>query len=342
MTAIAPAQSPSSPKEPDSITMLNLEGAHYKIFAFIQQPDGSRTYLSTQSFTPENLDKIRELAGGVLKAHDCRRLSLKEAPYEIKKIDAYGLTKTDGAVISHDFDLAPIAPPSFIDKVSSSLAKAGKPVQSSAIKTRDIWNALEGVVHQEMGSKKDITRPTSQASRPPETVHAVAVNTQNTRHLDWYEEIPGPRKIRLIDDILNKCCCSPAGIHRKIWERFESQYGPASEVIKALEAERNSLKRHHDVPTTTIPVAIRAEANSLIAEAQSQSPPLSDENIRNKVNFLMHKEFLRKEGLLRLSRQRAIREGVAIEEWDQDWAQHHFADDLRRFISVLSEWLDQY
>ncbi len=374
-TPISQSLSNPSPSANQGYLMnLSLGGTDYKIYAYFQDSNGVKTYLPT-TLDSQNLEKIRNLTWGLFNAHDCRRKSLNEAPYEIKTLDARGLIKSDNSIVSHDFNIAPISPPFFTNQMVDSLSRAGRPIQASAIKAQDIWNTLEEVLRREAGQNHSpnparmdtaTTNPISQppisnsspppistltppqpsnpnpVQQPPPTYRPPLNSVDlDLRDLDynqqnWYDQIPAPQKLRIINDIL--AFRTPGGgIYERVWNRFAQLATPSVSTLQLMEQEKTRLVRTLLHAPSQIPREIRSQANQII-ESFHRSLPQSQ--LRDLVEALIRQEFERKQELFQRIREQAIAEGTVIEGWDRDWAQHHYLDDDRRFIQALAGWLD--
>ncbi len=103
-TASQPA--PASTPKPGHVCTLALKSGNYKVYVYIQETDGTKTYLPA-NFDPQSFEKVRSLTWGLLNAHDAQRQSLNEAPYELKGMNTQGLIKKDDTMVSHDFLIQP-------------------------------------------------------------------------------------------------------------------------------------------------------------------------------------------------------------------------------------------
>ncbi len=180
---------------------------------------------------------------------------------------------------------------------------------------------------------------------PATTIYkpAVTATTLNLKDLpleqrDWYERIPDRAKLRIITDILEVRGYS-GGVHEKVWKLFESKVPGQhpSAVVDLLTREQRQLDVRCRAMPSPIPISIRQEAEQLL-EAFHQE--VAEEALQDKILSLMQKEFARKEQLFQCVREQAVAEGVAIEDWDIQWAQYHFIESNYRFAQALARWLD--
>jgi hypothetical protein len=116
----------------------------YRLYAYLENADGSKTELS-----PETLDKITNLATGLLKAHEFKL----NTTIEQCRIDRAGLSITDGALYSHNFAIHPLD-----SALAISLCEKIDFQNVSALKAQDVWSAIE-----QLGIDS-ICRPTSSTS----------------------------------------------------------------------------------------------------------------------------------------------------------------------------------
>lgn len=125
------------------IDTFSGQSGTYKVFAYIKNPDGSRTYLPADG-NPEVTKKVRTLAKALFEAHEAKQEKEKAPHYEIKKIDAQGLIKTDNSIVSHDFKIQPVSP-----KLATQMETVlGGITQADTVKAQDIWEAFEATVRQ--------------------------------------------------------------------------------------------------------------------------------------------------------------------------------------------------
>lgn len=150
MAATSISRSPTTPTEPGFIMSLSLGGSSYKVLAYFEEASGAKTYLPS---TIDSLarDKIRDLTYSLLNAHDFRRTSQNQPPYDIKTVDAKGLMKTDNTLISHDFHVAPFVTPTLANLMVTALTSAGNPMLISDIKAQHIWDTMEGYIRRSVG-----------------------------------------------------------------------------------------------------------------------------------------------------------------------------------------------
>jgi hypothetical protein len=134
----------SAALEPGYVSTVSLKSGNYKIFVYIEQADGSKTYLPPH-FDAQTLEKVKNLTVGLLNAHDTRRLSLNEDPYDIQALDASGLIKKDNSVISHDFLIQPVSI-ELANQMTDDLTLLGKTAEASTIKATDLWCTMEEVI----------------------------------------------------------------------------------------------------------------------------------------------------------------------------------------------------
>ena len=146
--------------DPTVLMTLSFGGHNYQIFAYIEENNGIKTYLSSHT-DPQAIAKIRDLTLGLLDAHDLRRQSLNEAPYDLKRLDAKGLTKADNTTISHDFLIQPLSPV-VADQMTNAISSTGHPIQASTVKANDVWVSMEEIIRREMGRpNQSVQCPTS-------------------------------------------------------------------------------------------------------------------------------------------------------------------------------------
>jgi hypothetical protein len=186
---------------------------------------------------------------------------------------------------------------------------------------------------------------TPPAPAPATTIFkpAVTATTLNLKDLpleqrDWYERIPDRAKLRIITDILEIRGYS-GGVHEKVWKLFESKVPGQRPVaiIDLLTREQRQLDVRCRAMPSAIPISIRQEGEQFLDAFHQE---VADEALQEKILSLMQKEFARKEHLFQCIRQQAVEEGVAIENWDEQWAQYHFIESNYRFAQALARWLD--
>jgi hypothetical protein len=166
--------------EPGYVTTLTVGGRVYQIFACIEEPNGTKNYLPSNC-NPQTFEKIQSLTSGLINAHDARRQSLNEAPYDLKMLDVRGLMKADNTLVSHDFLIQPVSL-LIADQMASAISLAGQPMQAPAVKAIDIWTTMEELIQNEIGGTSRPAQlpiqniptpssplPTSTNSTPPET-----------------------------------------------------------------------------------------------------------------------------------------------------------------------------
>ncbi len=159
--------------DPGYVMTLTLGDSDYQVFAYIEGENGTKNYLPS-TCEPQAFEKIRGLTWGLLNAHDSRRSSLNEAPYEIKAVDARGLVKADGTSVSHDFLIQPVST-LVANQVASAISLAGHPMQAAAVKAQDVWTTMEEIIRREMdrpaqpvqlGTSTTTNSPTSNFTPP--------------------------------------------------------------------------------------------------------------------------------------------------------------------------------
>lgn len=166
--------------EPGYVTTLTVGGRVYQIFACIEEPNGTKNYLPSNC-NPQTFEKIQSLTSGLINAHEARRQSLNEAPYDLKMLDVRGLMKADNTLVSHDFLIQPVSL-LIADQMASAISLAGQPMQAPAVKAIDIWTTMEELIQNEIGGTSRPAQlpiqniptpssplPTSTNSTPPET-----------------------------------------------------------------------------------------------------------------------------------------------------------------------------
>lgn len=353
-------------QDPGFLMNMDINGGSYKLIAFVQEANGTKTYLP-DTLNPQALEKVKELAWGLFNAHDSRRKSLKEDAYAIHGIDARGLIKKDNTVISHDFTLSPVTPPTFPNQMAETLTRVGRPMQPAALKAKDIWDGLSDFVQKERGNRSPSTTSsssapssttatsTSSASSSTSTSSAQTPNPPappvvsfdlppagypvTSTHLDlrglrfdtpnWYDQIPPRVKLRIVDDCLNIRAPS-GGVWAKVWNHFNNGTAP---VLERLREEKQRLEGTCRTVPTQITPFIRRQSEQLI---DAHRRPVSNFELIGQINNLMGQDFPRKDELYDYIRQQAQAEGFHI----HDWARQHFLEDSRHFVQALSRWLD--
>lgn len=175
------------------------------------------------------------------------------------------------------------------------------------------------------------------AYRAPVTATDLNLRGIDLNHSDWYDRIPDRAKLRIVNDIL-ECRCPVGGIYERVWKLFETKARSlSSSVIGLLSQEKRQLSlRCRALPSTLSPF-IRQEASQIIETFYQNSSQIETQE---KILALMEKEFARKEQLWQYVREQAEAEGVAIADWDHQWAQYHYLENTRRYIHALARWLD--
>jgi hypothetical protein len=345
---------------------LKLGSNDYQIFAYTRNGDRTKNYLPS-SCNPQLLERIRSLTWGLLNAHEARRGSLNEAPFEINTIDVSGLKKRDNTYASHDFLIQPLSAGT-ADQMASAVTLAGHPMQAAAVKAQDVYNTLNQTYRQAMGQTPQPThlstapsstpphpqppQSNSQIPAPPAPIEAPIIPLQQapapltdptlrgppSEEQTWYDRIPLRSKLRILTDILNGRA-SQGGIYEKVWKLFESKVRaqPGFPLLALMEREKREVALRCRTLPSPIPAAIRNEANQIITAYQQH---LAEEAIQEKIVTLMEKEFERKEQLFQYIQQQAQAEGVVIEDWDTHWSQHHFIENTYHFSQAVARWLD--
>jgi hypothetical protein len=198
--------------EPGYVTTLTVGGRVYQIFACIEEPNGTKNYLPSNC-NPQTFQKIQDLTSGLINAHDARRQSLNEAPYDLKMLDITGLMKADNTLVSHDFFIQPVSP-SIADQMASAISLADQPMQAAAVKAIDIWTTMEKLIQNEIGGTSrpaqvpiqniptpSSSLPTSTDSTPPETNQPTppppstnSTRTETNQHTPASPPLPTPRR----------------------------------------------------------------------------------------------------------------------------------------------------
>jgi hypothetical protein len=155
--------------DPGYVMTLMLGGSDYQVFAYIEGENGTKNYLPS-TCSPEVFEKIRGLTWGLLNAHDSRRSSLNEKPFEMKAVNARGLNKADGTTVSHDFLIQPVST-LVADQMASAISLAGHPMQAAAVKAQDVWTTMEEIIRREMGLPTQPVQLGTTSSTNPPTPH---------------------------------------------------------------------------------------------------------------------------------------------------------------------------
>ncbi len=172
MPAITPPNAYAVPTEPGYIMTLRLGSNDYQIFAYTRNGDGTKNYLPS-SCNPQVFERIRGLTWGLINAHEARRASLNEAPFEINTINTSGLKKRDNNCASHDFLIQPLSSVT-ADQMASAITLAGQPMQAGAVKAQDVYNTLNQTYRQALGQ----TPHHQQLSPPPPVSTTPLAQTQ--------------------------------------------------------------------------------------------------------------------------------------------------------------------
>jgi hypothetical protein len=339
--------------QPGYINTVSFRGARYKIFAYVEEADGRKRYLPDHC-DPQTMEKVRTLVNGLFNAHDSRLHGANEASCEIQGMDARGLLRRDNTVVSHDFNIQPYSQ-QIAEQMTNTLSLYGRNVQPATIKALDLWNTLDDAIR----SGVNAPAPSPQATPPPPPPSNNAIpnpappNAPNTppppsapptsidldlgnvdlQQPNWYEQIPLRTKLRIVRDVASGT--SPlGGVYAQVWNHFAT----GRDALSALKSEEKRLTRasQEQLPSA-IPPQTRQKAEHIYEAFKRRREALY---LRQKAEELMSSDFPRKETLYRRIREQALAEGKRIEEWDQQWAEYHYAEDPRLFVQALARWLD--
>lgn len=174
------------------------------------------------------------------------------------------------------------------------------------------------------------------------------LNGSDLNQDDWYENLNAPLKLRIVREMTNSER-TPAGmIYEKVWKHFEAkaqelkQNNPLSwaTALTLLKKEKKRLakqSRRVQATPSKIKPAVRQKLKN-INKAYKQGS--SEIKIQQKIESLMTgEEFEQKEQLFNRIRNQAEKENIAIEGWDEKWAENHYKEDPRRFILAADQWL---
>jgi hypothetical protein len=322
--------------EPGYVSTVSVKGKRYKIFVYLEASDGSKTYLPSD-FDPQTLKKVKALTEGLLNAHASQHPALDGASLEIQGLDATGLIQTDNTTLSHDFLVQPVNA-EVAKKMTHLLAQSNKTVEASALSAKEVWNAMEELIHS--GIKASPSVPADQLAHSSPTISAIKT-PEPIRYKPTDIQIP---LISYIDLAYKEQLSAPSLDDLQIWESlprnvridalrhvsyFGNCKGKAEEIacrlfklIPKVQEELNTLVRDR-------PAVERKEG--LSAEFLTEGEKLlelyySPQTLKNFSSFMnTFSEKLPKETLFfRYFYEIALEAGVHVESWDHQFAEHNW------------------
>src|ERR1700722_13769302 len=184
----------STNSQPGYITTICFGGTNYHVSAYSEEGNGNKRYLPVNC-DQQSFEKIKNLTSGLLNAHEAHRVALKEAAYALKASDSQGLIKLDNTTVSHDFFIEPISSP-LANQMANAVSLPDHPLQASAVKAQDVWNALEGIIRGEIGEtdgpapSNGSTTANTAAATAPGVGAATPINTDSAPVNNHADAIP--------------------------------------------------------------------------------------------------------------------------------------------------------